>query len=429
MSLALLAAVVVGVLVLTAPRVETIDAAEAAPEATVYRPRVLEVRRPVRGYGEVEAVRAATVSAEVTGLVESVADGVSEGRAVEAGDVLLVLDQRDLAAEASRLRASLDRLSINQRGLREREVLEAEELSIAEEELQRLERIASQDALTQRDVDSARRGVLVAGRALSLTREALAGLPAERAGLAAQLERVTLDLDRTRVRSPLAGRVQSLSVEPGERVVPGQAVARVVDPTAVEVPLRVPASRAEWVTAGDAVVLRPTATGVSSTRGGVEAAGVVDRVVPEVEVTTRTLTVYVRPESGVQPERSNPLLRPGAFVRGDVATGRPERRLLLPRRAVRQGRVQLVVPVQTDEGDGLYRVSSRPVEALFMLEGALPASGLADDQWAALPSDALPEGAAVLVPARSALQDHALVRAVALAVPEADGTATVGSLP
>ncbi|MCG8509827.1 MAG: hypothetical protein MI741_11430, partial [Rhodospirillales bacterium] len=69
------------------------------------------------------------------------------------------------------------------------------------------------------------------------------------------------------------------------------------------------------------------------------------------------------------------LLLPGAFVRGSVRSQSEEPRWLLPRRAIRGGRIFLAK-------EGV--IISRQVDVAFMLDQSMPQFGVTDQQWAVL---------------------------------------------
>ena len=394
----------------TAPQVETVDAAERAPLLPVYRPVPIALQRPVDGYGTARARAVANLTARVTATVEAFGEGIDEGATVGAGDVLIRLDAEDFEAEVARLDAALAeagaalaQLDTEEARLTERLELDRESVEIQRDELRRLGRIAEGDAVSARDLDQAKRSLLRERTALSNTQQAVDSLPARRAaaeaardGLRAQRRRAERDLERTVLTSPIDGVLQTLSVEVGETVTAGQAVARVVDPQRLEVPLRLPAAARRMLRVDDPVRLHPTqepdAQPIDSR---------LTRIAPEDDPGTRTLTAYA--------ELDGTRAAPGTFLRGRVRTGDPTPRLVVPRRSIRQQRLQLALPVPELDDPALRRVSGVPVQVDFDVNQPLPETGLPDDQWSVL-TDPLPEGALVIATASTTLQDNALIR-------------------
>ncbi|MEM8781391.1 MAG: HlyD family efflux transporter periplasmic adaptor subunit [Planctomycetota bacterium] len=398
----------------TAPTLDADDAQRARTRVLTYTPVTVPVQRPYRGYGTARALDATNVPARVTATVASVPPEILDGARVQAGDVLAQLDPTDFRAEVARLDAalaesdaSLEQLDTQQSRLEERLEIEKQDLKIALDELARVNRLNERNVATDQDLDRARSVVLQTRRAANLTQEVLDALPprrtgiaAQRAGLDAQRRLAQENLQRTTIVAPLAGVLQSVAVEPGESVAPGQQVARIVDPDVIEVPIALPAAAQASVRVGDRVTLRPT----NMTDRGFEA--VVSRVAPEVDPQMRALTVYAVRDQTQAP--ADQRLAPGTFVQVDVLTGDPTPRLVIPRRAIRRQRVQAVIP----DDAGVPTVVSLAVEPLFPLRQALPDTGLTDDEWAALPDDALPAGTPILATGSSTLLDGQAVTPV-----------------
>lgn len=378
-------AVAIGVYVLlvqTRPEIEAADPDRYAMRLAAYPVRPVPVRRQWVGYGTAEAKRAADVPARVTAVVIDVPEGVEEGRRVEAGDTLVALDPEDYQQEleAARqsladLRAQLDQLDVERRRLEDRVEIEERDFAIAEREVERLRGLLDRSAANQQDVDARERERLAVERSLVQSREQLERIPSRRAGLEARVaaqraavEAARLALDRTTVASPIAGEIQSVDVEIGESVAPGQRVARVVDPAVIEVPLKLPAGAASSVGVGDTVEL----TDPDDDRR-VWGSTLV-RIAPEQDPRQRTITVYAEVEQGNRNGVAEAVKRlaPGMFLEGRVSRAEAEPRWVVPRRAVRRGRVFVIE-------DGVVR--SRGVERAFEVEQRLPATGLDDDFW------------------------------------------------
>jgi multidrug resistance efflux pump len=233
------------------------------------------------------------------------------------------------------------------------------------------------------------------------------GLMAQIAQQASQLGQAYRELNKARIVSPLDGVVQEIGVEVGEAVSPGAVVARVVDPTVIEVPVRLPGVAQTVVTVGDPLWL------TSRSSPGSVWRTTIARVAPAQDGGTRTLTVYgVLEQPGVDGELpagasmgdvAGGRLSPGMFVQGAVASGQRAERWLVPRRAIQDGRLRLV------DADG--RVGSVPVRVSWTLRARVPGLGLDDEQWAVL-AEPLEPGQRVLVNASSTVLDGEQVQPV-----------------
>ena len=405
----------------TAPQIGDVAAADLAPVLPTFQPLRTEIRRPIDGYGTAAAVRSAEVTARLDAVVASVPAGIDAGVAVEAGTPLAVLEDAEYVAAVERIdalvaeaEAEMAALTTESASLTERLTLERDDVQIARSDLERLEDIAARgSAASSRDVDRSRREVIRAEVQASATAERLDLIPSRRAALEARLaglraQRVEADrnLSRTRILSPIAGVLDSFELDPGESVIPGQRVARVVDPATVEIPLTLPAGARAVIGTGDRVEVVPTRRTRSKADPVVAA---VDRIAPTDDPQTRTVKAYVVVEGAAASQTP-----PGAFVHGRVFAGAPEAWLLVPRRAIRGGRIQALVPASEPElrDAGLHRVRGIAVEPAFELNRSLPESGLPDDQWAALDPSAVDLGpdARLLVTASATLRDGALAR-------------------
>jgi HlyD family secretion protein len=177
----------------------------------------------VDAYGNFEATEV-TVAAEVAGRL--LALGVEEGDRVKkdaqlgAVDTIpLILERRAVAARraagASRAREAQTTIAS----------LEAQ-LTIAERDLARTERLLRNAAATAQQGDRAEREAKVAKEQLAGARVARRTLIQELAALDAQVEQIDDRLTRSRVVSPLEGTVLTRYAEPGEYVQAGQPLLK-----------------------------------------------------------------------------------------------------------------------------------------------------------------------------------------------------------
>jgi multidrug efflux pump subunit AcrA (membrane-fusion protein) len=201
-------------------------------------------------------------------------------------------------------------------------------------------------------------------------------------------ELAQLALERSVIRSPIAGTIQVAQLDVGEMAAPGVVVARVVDPSSIEVPVLLPALARDFVRPGNRVLLRADRAGAQP----VEAH--ITRVAPEDDPATRTMTVYAEAPGSAQ-------LAPGVFVEAEVSSSGDQPRTLVPRRAVSGGRIVVV-------RDGVAHQQS--VEVEFTITGAL-APALPDTEWVVL-REALPSGTLVVLDGSRRIVEGAPVQAV-----------------
>jgi len=368
-------------------RTETI--AKGIPVRTITT-SVVSVPRVWEGYGTVGAMNASTVSAQILAKVVSRPEEIEAGVSIEKGELIVRLDSADSisnvqVAESSvaSFEAQLVGVDAQDKRLREQIAFAEEEREIEERDLARVRKAVSDGAGTESDIDEALAEVRRSERTLATLEQQLDVLPARRdeiramqASARAQLALAQENLDRTTIVSPMDGILQAVFVEEGELLGIGDDVARVVDLTRLEIPLRMPISAASTVRKGDAVELR-TDGPTQSTWGGT-----VSRIAPEADAASRTMTVFVEVEQdpsviGI----GKAMLLPGQFVLGRVVTSDESLRVLVPRRAVSGDRV-LVAKFQAD--GGASRLLPVDVKVSHYIRGSFARIDPDETEWAVI---------------------------------------------
>lgn len=213
--LLLFGGVVAGGVVLSQKRGWLSKDAEWIPEALRSLPEVrvskvvLETGRSadavVVATGYIESYQQANIGARAAGRVESV--NVEEGSAVKAGEIIAVLDHKDIDAALAGARASLLRARAE---LGEQEV----EIARAKKELDRVDRLRQSQSTTESDFDRAtfaHRGAV----AKKATLEAAVALAEAKVTESEQYRENMI------VRAPFDGTVISKDAEVGESILPG----------------------------------------------------------------------------------------------------------------------------------------------------------------------------------------------------------------
>lgn len=168
------------------------------PEVTVARVLTRKVSDSADFTGRLKAVNTVQVRPRVSGFVESV--HFREGALVHKGDVLFELDPRPYQAQVDRLRASQAQAKA--------------ELALAYTNQRRAEMLLDQHAIARQKAD----------RLHTAAQSARARLDATTAALAA----ARLNLDFTKVRAPIDGRVSNIRITPGNLVDTSDVLTRVV---------------------------------------------------------------------------------------------------------------------------------------------------------------------------------------------------------
>jgi RND family efflux transporter MFP subunit len=136
------------------------------------------------------------------------------------------------------------------------------------------------------------------------------------------LRKAQLDLERTRVRTPFAGRVASLNVVPGQLVRAGDELMTLVDLDPIKVQVQ--------VLEGELAHIRPGARAQVrfSAFPDQPFVGTVETINPLVEEQTRTARVTIQ-----VPNRDGRVL-PGMYARVELESQRIPERTLVPRTAI-----------------------------------------------------------------------------------------------
>ncbi len=386
-GIALLGAIAIfGLLVATKPRPTRLD--REAPVLTVRAVTIapVDVPRIWIGYGSARAMHVADVSAEVAARVIERDESVEPGMAIEKGEPIIVLDPHDFEervnsgeARAAALRAQIDGLASGEQRWREQAEAIATEREIAKAELERFRDALARDAANITDVDVRVLAVHRLERESAAIARQLEDIPFQRESLRAQLldqeaalQIARRDLERTRILSPIRGVLQRVVQRPGERVSVGDAVARIVDLSRIEVPLMAPMSATADLRVGDAVAAS------SDSPGSPEWKGVISRIAPEADAQSRTITLYAEIMQDVTGDPTT-LLRPGQFVVAGVTSASKGPRLVVPRKAIDGDKVY--VAVSDAEAPGLLRAKARAVRTLWHLDGSYPALDPLETQW------------------------------------------------
>ncbi len=189
---------------------------------------------------------------------------VLDGQTVAEGEVLIVLDDRDVRLELQQAEADLrevlaKRAFAEKRLERSRQALakEQELLELTETRQVRAGELAGQGLLSQADLDTTaenlKRQQLAVNQAQLTVEEVeiqLTELSAQASRASAVRDQSGIDLERTEVRAPFDGVVSELDVSQGDRVRADDSLLRLQNPASIEVRTQIPARYAESVTEG-----------------------------------------------------------------------------------------------------------------------------------------------------------------------------------
>lgn len=254
----------------------------------------------VSAAGQAEAWKKTVVAAQVGGRIAALP--VRESDAVGAGQAVLALDPAEYGLAVEEARA----------GVRDAQA-KFQEMTLFDDQIA--------DAGTRAD-----RGRIARSKSGLETAEV-------------RLRRAELDLARTRMAAPFAGRIATLKVVPGQWVRAGDELMTVVDLDPIKVEVQVLESEVGHLAPGRRAAVSFAAFAGESFTGRVETIN------PMVDGQTRTARVTV-----LVPNPGGRIL-PGMYARVSLEARRFEDRVLVPRSAILERDRRTMLFVFEGEGD------------------------------------------------------------------------------
>jgi RND family efflux transporter MFP subunit len=299
----------------------------------------------VSGHGTVLPLREISLVPQVAGKVVEISPALVDGGAFDKGDVLLRIDPQDYKIAVTLAKARLK---------------DAESKFVQARE----ESAAAKDEWTQLHGNDAPPPLVAKEPQLAA---ASAQLDASRA----ELTKAELQLDRTRIRAPFAGRVAEKEVDIGQYVTTGQKLAVVYATQAAEIIVPLPTEDLAWFdvpgfTNGDDrgadAVVQVKIAGETK-----QWPGRIVRSEGKLDQRTRMVNVVVRIDN---PYATRPPLAVGLFAKVTIQGRTLDQAALIPRAALRDNDQVWVV-------DQKNRLIFRAVEvARLDFDGAVVRNGL-----------------------------------------------------
>ena len=313
-------------IIATAPERPSRPQVAVVVPVTAERMERRDLRPTIRLFGEVISAQSLDLRPAGPGEIIDVHPGLAAGARVEAGDVLVRLDDFDARGAVVEARANLAQteaaiVEIETRIAAEQDqgLASEEQLRLAREDLERAQALRQTGALTQKAVDD--RALIVSQREaaanqrrsnLAIERARLEQQRAQRDRLLWKLEQAERALADLEITAPFAGIVLSANAEAGRRIGANDVVASIYSADALEV--RFTLSDAQYGRLSndvDPVIGRPI-TGAWDVGGTiVPFAGTVRRIGAEVASARGGVELFADIASS---GATNAELRPGAFV-------------------------------------------------------------------------------------------------------------------
>ena len=321
---------------------------ETEAPATVQVTAVTQsaIHRVVGGDGALFPRDQASVMPKIAAPVEKFL--VNRGDHVKAGQLLAVLESRDLTAEAAEGQAGLQQAESNLRSTSEASVPESvvkaqtdvesarETTEAAKKVLDARTALFKEGALAQRQVDEARVTWAQANAQYLAAQEHLRVLQgvgrleqvktatAQQAAAQAHHDTLKAQLSYAEIHSPIGGVIADRPLYAGEMATPGAPLLVVMDISRVVARVNVPQAQAASVKPGQPAT-------VTMVDNGESVKGAVIVVSPATDPNSTTVQVWI------QLENPGERLKPGASVHAAIVTEEVRNALVVPVTAILPG--------------------------------------------------------------------------------------------
>jgi len=256
-------------------------ASNGTPETVSVAQGEVELR--ITGPGTVQARVPVTVAARVSAQVLSV--HADHGERVRRGQLLAVLDDRDLAAKQAAAHAGRES-GVRNIGAAEANLAKAQaELELARSRHKRDAELYRAAFISQSAYDASAQGLNASEAAVNNAAALLAARRAEVQGVAAEVSYAETARSHTRIKAPMDGLIIQRSVEPGSMVGPNSTLFRMVDPKTLWIAARIDEALVGRIEEGMPALIR--------LRSGEEHTGRVARISRQSDAATRELEVNV----------------------------------------------------------------------------------------------------------------------------------------
>jgi HlyD family secretion protein len=242
-----------------------------------------EVAVAITGSGTLQARIPVTLTARITAQVVSL--HADQGDQVRRGQLLAVLDDRDLAARRAAASASRDGIERNVAAAQANLAKADADLELAQARLRRERELLRAGFLSHSAFDASSLALKSAQAALDSAAAQLAARRAETRAVGEEVRYAETQLSHTRLVAPMDALVVQRSTEVGSISTPGSPLFRLIDPKSIWIAARIDEALVERVSEGMPAIIR--------LRSGTEHAGRVARISRQSDAATRELDVYV----------------------------------------------------------------------------------------------------------------------------------------
>jgi RND family efflux transporter MFP subunit len=228
----------------------TAKSEERSLRVEAVRMHPVDVPVTITGYGEVRALKVVTISPEVSGTLVEVHPRLDAGEIIPRGESLFRVDTRNYEAATKEARAAVMQWENAIKRLEKQSATDQQRLKtlernqdLAELEFKRLRRLYQQDKVgTRSGVEKAEQAFNAGVDQVARMNQTLALYPirikeaqSSLASAQARLAVAQANLARCTVTADFDARVESVSIERGQYVAPGQQVLTLADDATLEI--------------------------------------------------------------------------------------------------------------------------------------------------------------------------------------------------
>ncbi len=303
-----------------------------------------EIARIIQFTGSIEADARVQLFPKITATINMMR--VDLGDKVKKGEVLALLDAKELRAQLSQAQAALEVMRANwtqmEKGARPEEISQAEDLvkkatanlKEAESNYNRLKDIYDKGTISEKEFESTEIAYTVAKADLNSARERLNMLKAgatqeDREALKAQIRQAeaavdlaTIRLSYARITAPFKGTISERFFEPGDLATPARPLFTVVRMDSVKLIISFQGDLMQAITAGIPARIHVDAY------PGEEFLGKIDKVSPTLNSESRMFSAEIRIDN------ADHRLRPGMFATVTFSIDPHPNALLVPKEAL-----------------------------------------------------------------------------------------------
>ncbi len=324
----------------------------------VFEVQTREITNFYQAVGSVRPWQEPVISARVQARVKEVL--VSPGDRVQAGDLLIKLDDRELKSRLKQAEHNLQATTVSMNRIQEEIAGARARLQEARSEYERIQKLYVRDMASAQELDRARSAYLQARAGHEQARTSLQEARANKNSLQEKVSELEVMLGHTRIQAPGRAEVVKKYVDPGDMAAPGKPLLQVQTRHMLRMEALVPERLLHRVELGKSLQVHVPALDM-------QFKGQVQEIEPAADPAGRNFLVKLALE------HEHPGLYPGMFARMRMPVDKEEM-LLIPESSVRRiGQLATVQVLEDQELRSRHVRLGREIDSfLEVLSGLEP---------------------------------------------------------